>query len=142
MRTDLPSMNAGKAMAQASHASNAFIHQYGKGGASGVDDWQKETTQGFGTVMVLAVNGTELEEAIRAAEQYGLACGKVIDPTYPYRTNIELASLIPTSIDTLPRMSTSSEVAMWRKETTCAYIFGPKEESGLREIVGGFRLHP
>ena len=27
MRQDLPSMNAGKAMAQASHASNAFIYE-------------------------------------------------------------------------------------------------------------------
>ena len=30
MRTDMDSLNPGKAMAQASHASNAFVYRWGK----------------------------------------------------------------------------------------------------------------
>lgn len=142
MRTDLPSMNAGKAMAQASHASNAFVHTYGEGGASGIEDWQNATDQGFGTVMVLAATGPEIDTALRAAEAYGLACGKVIDPSYPYKTDIELASLIPTSVDTIPRQINGNQVTLWRNEMTCAYIFGPKDDTILRDVVGSFKLHP
>ena len=44
MRTDMDSMNPGKAMAQASHASNTFVFRFGKENL--VKQWQGETKQG------------------------------------------------------------------------------------------------
>ena len=48
MRTDLPSMNAGRAMAQAAHAANQFIKEYGNN--KEVQKWQKDAN-GFGTTI-------------------------------------------------------------------------------------------
>ena len=63
MRNDMDSMNPGKAMAQASHAANAFVandiwemEQMPDGIVDLKNQWQNETTQGFGTVIVLPVN--------------------------------------------------------------------------------------
>lgn len=92
MRTDLDSMNAGKAMAQASHASNQIIHLYPKNTL--LKNWQKETEFGFGTVIVLAING-EMEmlyylNKADALKQYGvdIITGVVKDETYPVRDGL------------------------------------------------------
>ena len=71
MRTDMDSMNPGKAMAQASHASNAFVSNAEPG--YNVDEelfnaWQQSTTQGFGTVLVLGVNEAQKRPAVEVAE--------------------------------------------------------------------------
>ena len=138
MRNDLASMNAGKGMAQASHASNAFINKYSK--LPDVKEWQKSTDQGFGTVLVLAADEYQINEALEKAEQVNLARGVVIDPTYPYKTTVELAKLIPKSVDTADRFARNGEVTLFRKEATCAYIFGTKEQT--KEAVGKLSLHP
>ena len=62
MRTDMDSMNPGKAMAQASHASNAFVFRFGKENL--VKQWQGETQQGFGTVLVLDVPGVQINDVV------------------------------------------------------------------------------
>jgi peptidyl-tRNA hydrolase len=137
MRNDLPSMNAGKAMAQASHAANEVVHFYGD--RFDVKEWTKQTEQGFGTVLVLSVNMGQLYEAESAAREE-FAVGLVSDPTYPYRVNREIAALIPTSVDTAPRTDSGDQVTLYRKEITCGYILGNKEK--LFPIVGKFSLHP
>ena len=60
MRNDLVSLNAGKAMAQASHASNAFINNAQKHFSHkeklkgplqlAVEQWQNETEQGHASM--------------------------------------------------------------------------------------------
>ena len=146
MRNDLPSMNAGKAMAQAAHASNAFIHEW-----AGVTDpiikpaiksWQKETSQGFGTVLVLAVNRQELIETIGAARTQGFAASVVDDPTYPYRAPKELADLIPHDKDTAPRIVKGNEVTLFRDEMTCGYVFADRADEKTSLLLGKFPLHP
>ena len=54
MRNDLPSMNVGKAIAQASHASAQFINNYRKTfeGEPYTSYWLNEG-KGFGTTVVL-----------------------------------------------------------------------------------------
>jgi peptidyl-tRNA hydrolase len=142
MRTDLPSMNAGKAMAQASHASNAFVHK-GKQDIKGSSDlmmWQNETKQGFGTVLVLAVNGQELKNTVKEAERLGFTSGIVIDPTYPFKVNGEIATLLDDSVDRR-EYEGNKEYTLYRTENTCGYVFGPKDEPLLKQVVGGFKLH-
>ena len=75
MRTDMDSMNPGKAMAQASHASNAFVSNAEPG--YNIDEelfnaWQGSTTQGFGTVLVLGVNEAQMRTAVQIAESFGV----------------------------------------------------------------------
>lgn len=138
MRNDLQSLNSGKAMAQASHASNNFIKVYGK--QDDAIEWSNETTQGFGTVLVLSVNGNQLKTAINDAFTLGFPAQVITDPTYPYRTSKEIAALIPSSIDTSDRTVSGDQVTLYRSEITCGYIFGSKDE--LKDILGDFPLHP
>ena len=126
MRTDMDSMNPGKAMAQASHASNAFVSNAEPG--YNVDEelfnaWQESTTQGFGTVLVLGVNEAQMRTAVEVAESFGVDKfpGDIIhDPTYPLQDG-DTTHFIPVD--------------------TCGYIFGDKDDPVLQSIIGNFELH-
>ena len=138
MRKDLPSMNAGKAMAQASHATSAFSED--NCDSESFTQWSQSTSQHFGTALVLAADKQQIIDVVGKARQLGIPASVVDDPSYPYRADIELASLIPTSLDTIPRQVNGNQVTLWRNEMTCAYVFGTKEE--LAPILGHLPLHP
>lgn len=150
MRNDLPSMNSGKAMAQASHCSNYFV-KFMKDHRNANNEspaywpelfkvWENTTPQGFGTVLVLAVNEVQMREAVRVAEMFGVPAGIVNDPTYPYQTTAELGRLVPEEKHTLPPMFNGDKATLFRSEDTCAFIFGEKDIVG--KIVQNFPLHP
>ena len=161
-RTDLPSMNAGKLAAQASHASNAFINEVINMETDLTDDqyhtdprvdmideqvklarkWQAETPQAFGTVLVLAVTEDQMRAAVQVAQAVGLIADTVNDPTYPYIISTEAANLIPESTDTAPRIPKGDQTVMFRSEDTVAFIGGDKNDPLLTAIVGNFPLHP
>ena len=126
MRTDMDSMNPGKAMAQASHASNAFVSNAEPG--YNVDEelfnaWQESTPQKFGTVLVLGVTEVQMRTAVEVAESFGVdrfPCDIIHDPTYPLQDG-DTTHFIPVD--------------------TCGYIFGDKDDELLQAIVGNFSLH-
>lgn len=127
MRTDMASMNPGKAMAQAAHAANAFIRDVGT--ADRYDDnivyaasaWEDSTEQWFGTTLVLAApNEKALFDAVAAAQAEGLPAETVLDPTYPIRDG-EVTHLLPV--------------------ITCAYVFTPCRKT-TRPGLDGLELHP
>lgn len=131
MRNDLASMNAGKAMAQASHASNAFIQQNLTDSLEPNDDfvandilitqWRQETDQGFGTVIVLEVNEREMRNSVDIAQHLGYPSEVIHDPTYPLRDG-DTTHFIPLD--------------------TCAYVFGDRNDPVLKKFLGLFNLHP
>ena len=129
MRTDMASMNAGKGMAQASHASNAFMHRamnyaLGHKHEAAAKNWKdEETTQGFGTVLVLGVKEAQMNTAVDIMDNLGYLSEVVHDPTYPL-VDGETVHFLP--ID------------------TCAYIFVPDKEDDTmaRAVLGNFGLHP
>ena len=125
MRTDLESMNCGKAIAQGSHAANAFVKhaqsKSGNGKWEPFDTWRDETNQGFGTVLVLAVNETQMRTAADIAEKLEYVSGVIHDPTYPL-VDGDTCHFLPLD--------------------TCAYVFGDKNDPTLAAIVGNFPLHP
>lgn len=145
MRTDLPSMNAGKAMAQASHASNAFVHRKENKGTANetvnkaYDLWKNETGQGFGTVLVLGCNREELTAIIDNVKGVNDVMGEeVIDPTYPYQVTGEIANLLNPD---MPIYKGDGLFVLTRQEITCGYVFGDKEGSA-GALVGKLKLHP
>lgn len=127
MRTDMDSMNAGKAMAQAAHAANAFVadiekRQRERPQVLEVDraymKWKAQAHQNFGTTIVLGVDSSQLHECVAQAGLYGFVANIVHDPTYPIRDG-SVTHLIPVD--------------------TCGYVFGPEGEVAC---LKGLSLHP
>jgi len=123
MRNDLASMNPGKAMAQASHAANAFVqhfHGYAQkynsttvhesiqtATMNGFNEWENSTHQGFGTVLTLESRMADITPVVSIFKSANYVAGVVHDPTYPILDG-EVVHYIPLD--------------------TCAYIFVPNKE--------------
>lgn len=122
MRNDMDSMNPGKAMAQASHASNQFVAtiDYRDTLPKDAHDIYNEWLQcdGFGTVLVLEVTEAQMRTSVAVANALDLVSGVVHDPTYPLRDG-DTTHFIPVD--------------------TCAFIFGDKVDCA--PVVGNFNLH-
>lgn len=131
MRTDLDSMNCGKAMAQASHASNAFIHSFdtlpkeniSTGLQIDVEYWRTETRQGFGTVLVLGGNMMDISETIHSFKVQNHLADIIHDPTYPI-VDGSVVHHIPLD--------------------TCGYVFVPDKEKDITAftLLSKYSLHP
>ena len=137
VRNDMASMNAGKGMAQASHASNAFVHHYHafcqensakatrdivKEINAGFIEWENATPQGFGTVLVLEARMSEIKPTIDIFKSMEYIAGVVHDPTYPL---------------------VDGETVHYLPLDTCAYVFVPnKEEDVIASMfLKRFSLH-
>ena len=122
MRTDLESLNPGKAMAQANHAFGALKSHVRTDLTRHKDylAWQEQTAQDFGTVIVLGGDEEGINEALRDTQRFDLpvAAGWVHDPTYPVRDG-DVTHLIPLN--------------------TCAFVFGTKAE--CKNTCDRFELH-
>ena len=156
MRNDLASMNAGKGMAQASHASNAFWRHINDTVFDLLEDddatgheierlaniWQNDTSQGFGTVLVLGVNETQMRTAVDIAEKLDYVAGVVHDSTYPIQIPLELGWVL-TEVDGHHVFEVGEKANyVTIPLDTCAYIFGDKNDPVLGAMVGCFPLHP
>lgn len=146
MRNDLDSMSSGRACAQASHAANAFAHDFGPGSKcyrQEFKDWANQTPQGFGTAIVLSASMDNINEIFKKGPfKRWIMKGLVVDPEYGVKTTWELFGLIPKKAYTHWYSSdtpTSQSVTFFRKVVTCAYIFGDKEE--LFPAVGNLPLY-
>lgn len=110
MRTDLASLNPGKAVAQGMHASNKMVFLLQRAVAAGdttlkalYDEWATQAgDQGFGTTIVKQANERDMRKCVKRAEMFGIHAGIVHDPTYPLRDG-GVTHLIPLD--------------------TCAYVF-------------------
>jgi peptidyl-tRNA hydrolase len=142
MRTDLQSMNAGKGMAQAAHASNQFVHLNPK--ENSVKLWQRQTQWGFGTTIVLGATKDQLTESFMIAKHcQGVLTGLVVDPTYPYIVSKEVFDLLPESVHTsTPVVKDDGSVFLCRKEVTCGYVFLSTDCPDKDRILGKLKLHP
>ena len=162
MRTDLPSMNAGKAMAQAAHAANkAEAHALKLENSKLLGqwyDWCSQTNQNFGTTIVLGATIGDIDFSLKDSE-FGFQtdlyfCDRVIDPTYPYIIdNSEIYKLIDPKIhtsdpifrytdDASKIIDTEAPVVAFREETTCAYFFGDKNTIERAGLLSHLELHP
>ena len=142
MRSDLTSMNAGKAMAQAAHAANAFTAEWG--GIKIVQEWTNMHTP-FGTTIVLSVDKDTLNYRLKRAQMRGgtVPFGPVWDETYPFNTTTEIAALIPKRTLTAPTIEKEDGRAVcFRREITCGYIFVSAGSTDAVELIGDLPLYP
>jgi peptidyl-tRNA hydrolase len=139
MRNDLTSLNAGKAMAQASHAANAFValfrayaeeynsvlvhNEHETANILGFDIWENSTTQAFGTVLVLAAEMREIKSVVGICQKLGYIADVIHDPTYPI-VDGKVVHYIPLD--------------------TCGYVFVPSKETDVSAsaFLKEFPLHP
>jgi len=123
MRTDLDSLNPGKAMAQSNHAFGALKSAIRSNIMRQKDyiEWQQQTTQDFGTVVVLGGNVGGIQAALDDITRLKLpvVAGWVHDPEYPIKDG-EVIHVIPLD--------------------TCAYMFGTVAQCAY--IRAQFTRHP
>lgn len=153
MRNDLPSMNTGKGMAQSVHVGSAFAHEmlvgkFPNAETNATNDelykkWLGETSQGFGTVLTVAVNERQMRSTVQTAHMLGFVTNVIHDPSYPV--------LIPTELGKAMAEEGDPAHAFFVGENfnyttipldTCAFVFGDKNDPTLEVVVGLFPLHP
>lgn len=151
VRTDLPSLGAGKAIAHGMHAGNQLTWvevveplQKGKAPRQEVLDWHK-MARGFGTTIALGdknqLDLATVQAVIAAAKKLGYVADVVVDTSYPYLVDYELVKLIDEKVHTLPPVSGPPGYKVcFREEITTAYILGEKE--ALRVLLARFGLYP
>jgi len=141
LRNDLPSLSHGRACAQASHASNAFIHKFGI--SDDVVEWSQQTSQGFGTAIVLSANLRDIENVLKecSINVTGLY-ESIVDPDYVVPISSELVPFLNRDNKRIVvEQSTTDPTKSFihRSEVTCAYVFGDKEK--LAPILSRFPLY-
>ncbi|RYD66031.1 MAG: hypothetical protein EOP83_06040 [Verrucomicrobiaceae bacterium] len=115
MRTqnELASMNAGKAVAQGTHAGNMMVKKARKRIKKGdaelkslLREWEAQSgKQGFGTTLTLEADERAMRKGVARAKTHGIHAGIVHDSTYPIRDG-KVMHLIPLD--------------------TCGFLFGRK----------------
>lgn len=149
LRTDLPSMNAGKAAAQVHHAGVQMMAKHGK--QKLVQDYVAAgVAQGavyFNTTLVLGATLTDIIQRGQAAGAAGddvVVFNTITDPSYPFFVeNTEIANLIPqTDTTKVIKVLDNGKVLMVREEVTCAWFVGDRNDVRFRCLFEGLDLHP
>ena len=125
MRTDLDSLNPGKAMAQAAHAAD-LCRDHMQDVARDRSDLYQEwigSSGSFGTTIVLGGRVEQINKSLQNGRDFNdimpVDLGWVLDPTYPIRDG-KVTHEIPLH--------------------TCAFVFGRKADCQF--AVGNLELHP
>lgn len=149
MRTDLPSLGRGKALAQAMHAGNHLTHHLmflplkeGRDIDTRVIKWH-EQGEGFGTTLAIGEHSIDkrmLNEISSAARACGHFSGIVEDTSYPYHVDEELISLIDPDHHALPPQKIKNGWRCFRREDTSCWVLGNKEDLSI--LMRQFNLVP
>lgn len=151
VRTDLPSLGAGKAIAHGMHAGNQMTWlevveplMNGKEPNADVVEWSK-MARGFGTTIALGdknqLDLRTVEAVIAAAKKMGFVADVVVDTSYPYLVDKEIVPLMNPEVHTLPPVpGPDGTMVCFRNEVTTAYVFGDKAE--LAVLLARFGLYP
>ena len=147
-RTDLPSLNAGKLAAQVHHAGVQMMAKLSKSSMvknyilSGV----AEGADNFNTTIVLGAELDDIIQCSRIAKFLGDSIVQfdiVTDPSYPFFVeNIEIANLITQPSTKLIKTINDGRVLMVRKEITCAWFIGDRNNTDFKNLFSGLSLHP
>ncbi len=144
VRNDLPSMNPGKAMAQVHHAGVQMMSKYHNEFL--VKEYirlgREHDAYHFNTTLVVSASEKQIEAAIGVARLCGAICGKVLDPSYPFFVDPELAPFVAADDNVTEVGPSGNKVLFVRPELTCAWILMDRGDPEMRSIVAAMPLHP
>lgn len=147
LRTDLPSMNPGKAAAQVHHAgvqmvnkhrAQALVRDY-------ITQGMEQGADNFNTTIVLGATLEQIQHVSAQANQLNhnvVVLDTVTDPSYPFFVeNAEVADLIPESTARAIKKMPDGRILMVREEVTCAWFVGDRNDPQFRALFDGLDLH-
>lgn len=148
LRSDLPSLNPGKAVAHAAHAANQAVHELLELQRPGlfleaspdVAAWARATPSGFGTTIALDSKFVSLPRLARAMEGVNARTGVVGDERFAWKVDAEIGPLLDQSLHTRAPAPEDRQWTCYRSAAVCAWAFG--EKADLAPVLGQFNLHP
>jgi len=125
VRSDIYDLNPGKLGAQTGHAASMLAKTVYS--SPGDDNWHHykewEGDRGFGTKITLTATQEEIIGTLKYMDDLNLLCGKVVDPTYPFKNYFG-------------EMFTAMEL-------TVGYVFVPMDvDQEALDYLRQFKLHP
>lgn len=143
-RNDLPSLNPGKAMAQIHHAGVQMMSKYHKVPLvrEYINSGIKGGAEHFNTTLVLGADLIGIKATYQNMKKLdNVEYGMVWDPSYPfYVENDEIANLVHSS--TYIGATSTGKILMTRKELTCAWFLGDRNDENFKENFSRYSLHP
>lgn len=150
VRTDMPSLGRGKALAHAHHAGSHLTWHLAVepllAGQAIPDDVKQWHTSGggFGVCSAIGSAGqlplSTIEAVLAAAKQLGSHSGLVVDDTYPHLVDTETFELLDKTRFTADPKPIRDGYIFFRKEPTAGWILGDKDT--LEVILRRFDLVP
>lgn len=119
IRNDIPSLNPGKAIAQASHAVSQFMTKF----PEEAKEWCEEA-DGFGTTIVMEGNKDNITHFIKSHGKK-VPSGDIIDPTYPFYLQKEIIPFLAKNAEIEygePSDNNYDTTPATRKEHTCSWF--------------------
>jgi hypothetical protein len=145
VRTDLPSLTPGKAMAQVHHAGVQMMANHGHHPLvqEYVQTGNAQGANGFNTTIVLGACRQEIHNVMLMAEFKSILFNSVVDPSYPFWVESEeIAMLIPQTDGTrVIKHMCQGKVLMVREELTCAWFLGCRTNPDFTVLFDGLDLH-
>lgn len=143
---DFISMNPGKAMAQVHHAGVQMMGRYANHCLvkEYIDTGMAQGASWFNTTLVLRAGERDIGDVVMKIKDVpNTLCGSVVDPSYPFAADSEMASLLLRD-PRIARVKTfdTGMVLLTREELTCAWFLGDRDDLNFRDLFAKFPLHP
>lgn len=144
VRNDLPSMNPGKAMAQVQHSGVQMMVKYknDKLVKEYVDKGIEQGADCFNTTLVLSASLQQIQNAVNIATMCNAVCDTVLDPSYPFFVEPELAQFVEKDPGVTRVGPAGNRELFVRPEITCGWILLDRNDPVMRSLVGAMPLHP
>lgn len=143
IRNDLPSLTPGKAAAQVHHAGVQMMvkhagHELVK---AYVADGTAQGADGFNTTLTLSANLAQIEAAIGKVRYLEALCDILVDPTYPFFVDREIAPFLADNPAMTRVGGNGSNELFLRSELTCAWALGDRNDSVFKSIFENLPLY-
>lgn len=144
IRNDLPSLTPGKAAAQVHHAGVQMMIKYANHQL--VKDYVRLGTEqgadGFNTTLTLSANLAQIEAAIGKVRHLDAVCDILVDPTYPFFVDPEVAPFLEANAAMKRVGPTSNGKELFlRNELTCAWALGDRNDTIFKSVFESLPLY-
>ncbi len=145
VRNDLPSLNPGKAGSQVHHAGVQMMVKYAthKLVRQYVEDGVAQGADQFNTTLTVSANLQHIETAISRAKSIDVLCDILIDPTYPFFVDPEVANFLEANplVKRVGPVGSSGQELFLRSELTVAWMLGDRKDPLFKSIFESMPLY-